>query len=281
MIIKEHNIQLMFLYIILSVTISFAQGSEGADAAVKYQFKYRLTHQADSADVNSLESEEMLLLVGDDISKFQSLGAHLRDSITRNMNKENLNSLNLMNLMGSVPKTKFKEIVYKDRTKDKITYRERIFKDNFEYQDSLSLFNWEIKGDVRNINGYDCRKATTAFAGRQYEAWYAPEIPISDGPYKFNGLPGLIVKIQDADHHYLYELIELKKVPRKTIALNKEDHIVTTKSEFYRVKKEFYNNIFSKLEQSGIRLDFQDASQKKNTARALKKRNNPIERTHG
>ena len=50
------------------------------------------------------------------------------------------------------------------------------------------------------------QKAATSFAGRDWVEWLAPEIPISDGPYKFNGLPGLIVLLHDTRNHYRFAL---------------------------------------------------------------------------
>ena len=261
------------------VPVSYSFGQNEVIDNSKYQFKYLLTYQADSTDVNSIEIEEMLLTVGYKLSKFQSLGGYLRDSISNNINKNELNSIKLMSLMGNVPKTKFKEVILKEYSKTQITYREQILRDYFEYKDSLNLFNWKLTEESKEISGYHCQKATTIFAGRSYIAWYTKEIPMSEGPYKFNGLPGLIVRINDEDNHYKYDLVGAKKLDVE-ITSKKKNYIVTTKKELSRFKKEFYENIFSKLEQSGISLNFGDPSQKKNTIRKYQKRNNPIELTN-
>ena len=52
------------------------------------------------------------------------------------------------------------------------------------------------------IGPYKCKKATTNFRGRDYIAWFSEDIPINDGPFKFNGLPGLIVEIYDTEAKY-------------------------------------------------------------------------------
>lgn len=67
-------------------------------------------------------------------------------------------------------------------------------------EDSLELMKWKIqKSEEIKILGKRCFKATTTFRGRTYTAFYAPEIPVSDGPFKFSGLPGLILKIKSHD----------------------------------------------------------------------------------
>lgn len=59
--------------------------------------------------------------------------------------------------------------------------------------------NWNITGDTKNIGTFKVLEATTTFRGRNYTAWFAPEIPISDGPWKFHGLPGLILEVTDEE----------------------------------------------------------------------------------
>lgn len=54
-------------------------------------------------------------------------------------------------------------------------------------------------------------KATCTFRGREYTAWFCVDIPISNGPWKFGGLPGLILKVYDKDHLFVFESIEIEK----------------------------------------------------------------------
>ncbi|WP_018674443.1 GLPGLI family protein [Riemerella columbina] len=61
------------------------------------------------------------------------------------------------------------------------------------------------------IMGYPVMKATADFGGRLWTAYYTPDIPINDGPYKFYGLPGLILKIHDSTNDYNYEIKAVSK----------------------------------------------------------------------
>ena len=82
----------------------------------------------------------------------------------------------------------------------------------FVYSDSIPSLEWNFSSEeTESIMGYDCRKATVDFAGRTYTAWFTPEIPLPFGPYKFGGLPGLILKIEDAERQFIWEAIGFER----------------------------------------------------------------------
>lgn len=70
---------------------------------------------------------------------------------------------------------------------------------------------WKISKQKDKILSYSVQKATTTFGGRNWTAWFSTEIPFSDGPYKFSGLPGLILKISDSTNSHSFELIGVEK----------------------------------------------------------------------
>ncbi len=74
-------------------------------------------------------------------------------------------------------------------------------------------FNWKIENAKEKIGEYNAQKATTDFGGRKWTAWFSTDLPFQDGPYKFHGLPGLIVKIADSDNNYSWVLKGNKQVP--------------------------------------------------------------------
>lgn len=80
------------------------------------------------------------------------------------------------------------------------------------YSDSVPSLEWRFSDeDTDSIMGYDCRKATVEFAGRSYTAWFTPEIPLPFGPYKFGGLPGLILKLEDAERQYIWKAMGFER----------------------------------------------------------------------
>ena len=89
--------------------------------------------------------------------------------------------------------------VYKDFDSSTLIIRELVGKSAYLITESLPKFDWHIEPDKKNIGGFDCQKATVTHKGRQYTAWFTTKIPSSDGPWKFYGLPGLILEIKDSE----------------------------------------------------------------------------------
>jgi GLPGLI family protein len=71
---------------------------------------------------------------------------------------------------------------------------------DYIYHEAEERISWELADDDNaavTILGYDCVKAVCFFKGRKWEAWFTPKIPVSAGPWKLCGLPGLILRARD------------------------------------------------------------------------------------
>lgn len=105
------------------------------------------------------------------------------------------------------------EIMYKSRVRNAdIKYRLPLGTGTLHYQDSVPDLTWHlISEECDTIIGYECQKASTDFAGRTYTAWFTSELPLSYGPYKFGGLPGLILKIEDSERQFVWEAMGFER----------------------------------------------------------------------
>lgn len=82
---------------------------------------------------------------------------------------------------------------------------------NSIYSEPWPAMSWKLSDEKKKICGYECQKATSHFRGRDFTAWFTTDIPVKGGPWKFGGLPGLILKVYDIDGLYTFEAIKIEK----------------------------------------------------------------------
>ena len=80
----------------------------------------------------------------------------------------------------------------------------------YRYTEPWPSMQWTLGNEKQSICGYQCQKATCHWRGRDYEAWFTSAIPMKSGPWKFGGLPGLIMKIYDTKHLYTWEAVSVE-----------------------------------------------------------------------
>jgi GLPGLI family protein len=93
---------------------------------------------------------------------------------------------------------------------DSTEHFETIGSDSYNFKEKLD-HDWNLISQDTIISGYACKKATVHYAGREWSAWYNPEIPVTVGPYKFHGLPGLIMLLRDSENVFSFVVKEVKK----------------------------------------------------------------------
>lgn len=104
--------------------------------------------------------------------------------------------------------------IYKNYKKRQTTVGYRLFgtKTVYLYEDDFpAIIDWTLTSEKKKILSYTCQKAIGSFRGRTYEAWFTPEIPLEEGPYKFSGLPGLILEVSDTEKQYVYSCIGIEQ----------------------------------------------------------------------
>ena len=146
---------------------------------------------------------------------------------------------------------------YRTNTKtDQLVIRKRNSSKNSWYRDFKEYFvvntndamQWKLYKETKNYNGYQLQKATTNFGGRKWTAWFAKDVEISEGPYKFRGLPGLIFLLNDSENNFVYKLVKNVKLNSTYNTSNfLENHYdqkpLTVKNEiFNKYLVDFYEN---------------------------------------
>lgn len=122
----------------------------------------------------------------------------------------------------------------------------------FLYDDEYCFFEWQISSDKKTILGYDCQKAITIYRGRTWEAWFTHDIPISEGPWLFCGLSGLILEVSDTQGHYIFKCagLEKKQIP---IVMYEWEYEKTTRKKINALNVRIHEDYAGYFESVGIR----------------------------
>ncbi|MCT2562846.1 GLPGLI family protein [Chryseobacterium herbae] len=166
------------------------------------QFFYEYKSIPDSNNVINLEKEIMVLNIGNDKSEFYSFEKYKSDSTVNSDLKKVIFSMPFNKKMN-------RDRVVRDINTQKIEFITSLEPYRYSVSQNIDL-KWNILAEFNNILGYGVQKATTEFGGRKWIAWFAKDIPIQSGPYKFFGLPGLILKIEDLHKSHVFELKGIK-----------------------------------------------------------------------
>ena len=93
------------------------------------------------------------------------------------------------------------DYLYWNLSAGKISVYTSVFGSKYIVEEDVPEIEWEVKEDsVQTIIGYECHKAVTKFRGREWTVWYAEDIPVSLGPWKFGGLPGIVLQAECANY---------------------------------------------------------------------------------
>ena len=219
---------------------------------VEYECSYSLKFLDDTIKMIQGIEDVIKVKIGEDLSYQYSYNSYHWDSsyiaVTSTRNKEVIErfmqndrdrrNVNLRSDGRSRNNDFGKFRLYKDYKNKKITVTDYISIHGFIYEEELIPQKWTIQDDTMTIADYVCQKATCDYRGRSYEAWFTPDIPIVEGPWKFYGLPGLIMKLNDTEHHYEFELVEFRKIEEKIDAGELSQNKLTKieRKEYLRMK---------------------------------------------
>jgi GLPGLI family protein len=218
------------------------------NAVVNYTFKLQTPEGSSATFFKSLHCNEAGSLFLDlDSSKIQS-GRTMLAKDNKKLNKG----------------------LYIDRAGDFGIYFSPIFGKNFYVkEDSLfSQIQWNLNDTLqKKILDFNCKAATAYFRGRQYIAYYTEELPFSSGPWKFVGLPGLILEVFTTDRKFAYEAYKFTGQPTAQALANpylnadiKFLSFVEHKKLYLKKLADMQNKIVSEEKDKDVQLNIKDNS---------------------
>lgn len=187
-----------FTLFLLSVFL----GLNAQQTANRFFYQLSFKPKKDSAKTEKVMT---ILDITKDKSIYQDFTLPAQDSIIKVAVEEMEKTKTFKDMSKSITMPKFSYKIIKAYPSMKETYQDRISMNLFGYEEDLK-FTWDIQNEKQKIGEYNTQKANTEFGGRKWTAWFSADLPFQDGPYKFHGLPGLIVKIEDDGGNYSWEL---------------------------------------------------------------------------
>lgn len=131
------------------------------------------------------------------------------------------------------------------------TFDRRGTKEFLSIEEELPIMNWEITSEFKEVNGYQCYLALLEYRGRRYSAYFTYDIPLKLGPWKFNGLPGLIVSIWDESGIYKWEL---RKIDRADSMEKLIEEFNIRRQKFKKVTYEIFDRNLIKSNLDRLRI---------------------------
>ena len=219
-----------------------------APETMEFVYDYSWCNDTTGMLEDNFTSDRMLLQIGPKgLSKFSSYKNLTVDSLLMNLSKEQLTEALMDNKLSN---GEFMTI-FKNYPAGRITHTEKICLDWFRYEEDMPMLEWELTDSTGTVLGYECHQAKCSFRGREWTAYYTEEIPIMDGPWKLQGLPGLIMKASDKDGHYRFECIGIKSNASRPITMYKVPYNSTSRQKYYDTKKRYDINPYADFEAGG------------------------------
>lgn len=185
----------LILFILFGLS---ANAQDKAIAKIHYQFK----HMNDSTARDKFMQDEVVTYLGSTSSYYTSYFSNrLQEQMASQMASPTFDG----SLVIKSTSNPIKDSYLVDYGGEKMHKIKKIGSSEFFLKDNFPHLDWTITDESKEIGGYMCQKATTTFKGRNYEAWFCPEIPIPYGPWKLHGLPGLILAARDNKGEVIFD----------------------------------------------------------------------------
>ncbi len=219
-------------------------------SAQSNRFVYQVTMKPDAENKSDIKTENAYLDISAEKSLFYSENRYKRDSILQKAFQGGGGRGSISREQMEGVRTNINYSVEKDKASQKTLFKDRIGRDLYSYEEDRPL-NWKMSSETTKIGEYKVQKATTDFAGRQWTAWFTTDLPYQDGPYKFGGLPGLIVKVEDDKGDYSFDLMKNYKIP-EIATLNQFGNTLKVKrADYLKQQEKFKADPMSFMQNSG------------------------------
>lgn len=197
------------------------------------------------------QEKDVILQVGDDVSKFWDYSIYTERKIIEQEGYR-ITRRRSYAIQDSVGYDNPLRTLYKDHLKGEYRGLDAAA-GRYAYTEPYMARHWKLEQETKQIAQYLAKRATLDFRGRTWEVWYTEEIPIPEGPWKLDGLPGLVLEARSADGEYQYTLVAIRNKPTSIFKNSEEDDAYkNSRKNFYQVMANYHFKLSQTLEAKGL-----------------------------
>lgn len=235
-----------------------------SELEVKYMFSF--VRDTMDLDMSHRINEVMILDLNTNSSIYYSEGFMKRRMAIENVVNIARNSNTSPEIkIADLPKSAIGYSVYRENSRIYVT--NNLYRDFYTFEADFPKWNTNFH-EKKDILGYQCYRATVLFNKKMYTAWYTKDIPISEGPYRFKGLPGLILELSDEKGYNEFHVIGIEK---KQVEIKQfQKGIPITREQYIQKREEFRINPYPGR--------VMDKTKREKLVESNKKNNNLLER---
>ena len=206
---------LNLLLLILTTTMAFAQKPDNVFARVRYTY----SNTTDTLKTGKIRTENMLLFIGKNASLYTSYDK-INHEIAEDQ-KRLAKAIAQAGVSGGRPTAIKLDLSAGEwlttsnytcfSMEKKMVIKENILGLAYLMDEPIPEIKWTISKDTASFSGVKCQKATATFEGKNWIAWFGAQFPFQNGPWKLQGLPGLIVDAYSDDKKIQFQFAGFEK----------------------------------------------------------------------
>ena len=274
---------LINLSMIIAFLMSGATYAQNIQGIATYKTQRKMDIQLDSSQVDDAMKEQLMAMMKKQFQKEYTLEFTEDESMYKEVPKldnPSAGGVGGMSIQVQVVGSGDSDVLYKNTKEDRFANQNEMFSKQFLIKDKIETRDWKMEKETKNIGEYACFKATYTYErpkmemrtissdddrteaeeeGQEEEmetitvtAWYTPQIPVSNGPGAYGGLPGLILELNDGELSILCSQVVLN--PKGGLSLKEpEAGKVVTQEKYDEIMEKKMREMEEQFESDGRR----------------------------
>lgn len=203
---------------------------------------YDFSRPADD-DNSQTENGEYILQIGKRYAVYMTYSSYRSDSVFIRQKNYKIEAMEALRIIGKYrrPSLGLNTIV-RDNQEGKQIISALFVNKNYGYTEPSKQVQWQLRKGSKQILGYICKEARCSYGGRTWTAWYAPDIAVTEGPWKLCGLPGLVLEAEDESGKLRFQAITVRKGKEQVYRRKTDEPQILSRAKYLKLYRDFREN---------------------------------------